>query len=572
LHHLSVAIAVLPWRALHVDALKQQLLRIQQQLSGLSASQKMLTGALVVIMVMTMSYWARYAGTAEMEALLDQAMSAEDISRIKSVIASKGISYTVTGERIMVPKDRKQELLADLSYAQVLPRDMKDAFEEIVLGNHNPFDSDKQKEQLINFAREKKLATIISMWPSVKSATVMIDGSSKRNPMRSIEPRASVAVTMKPGDSGTKKLADAVTNLVAGAIAGLRSESIMVTIDGKAWKQADPNNPMSGDDNPILATKSRYESYYADKILKQLTWIPSAYATVSVDLNTKSQTIIDKVVDPKGKVEALLSQSTTAEENTAGAPGGEPGANANMGMTIDGGGGSPGQNSTRETTDIKNLADISVKNTSTNAPAGDAVAVAASVRVPDSYFISIWKRQNPGSTTEPSAADLDALVTSQLPAIRADVRMATNIKDDTAISVARYIDVSEPLTGGEAAAAGLASLPTGFGFGAKEIAIGVLAIVSLFMVSMMVRKSIPQPVVQTAMASGGGEAKPSSPGSITAIAELAGVVGEGGVLLPGRELSDGDMEAQQVIEQVGTMVKENPDAAANLVKRWLNQE
>ncbi len=555
-----------------MDALKQQLLRIQQQLSGLSASQKMLTGALAVIMVMTMFYWARYAGTAEMTPLLDQAMTADDIARIKSALSSKGVSYSVTGDRILVPADRKFELIADLGYAQVLPRDMKDAFEEFVLGNQNPFASRDQNDQLVNHAKQRQLAQIISLWPGVRSATVMLDSTSKRNPTRSIEPRASVAVTMKPGEVGTKKIADAVTHMVTGAQAGLRGENVMVTIDGKAWKQSDPNNPMQGDDNPILATKAKFENYYADKILRQLTWIPNAYATVSVDLNTKASQTNTKEVSKDNKVEALQQQSTTTEENTTAAPAGEPGMNANIQMTVEGSNTAPGQNSTRETTDVKNLVDTGYKMTSTTAPAGDAVAVAASVRVPDSYFISIWKRQNPGATSEPSAADLDALVTSQLPAIRADVQMATNIRDDAAISVARYIDVSEPLSGGEATAGGLASLPTGLGFGPKEIAISVLAVVSLLMVSMMVRKSVPHPAVQPALA-GGGIAGPAEPtGPITAIADLVGEVGETGMMLPGRELSDSDLEAQQVIEQVGTMVKENPDAAANLIKRWLNQE
>ena len=55
-----------------MDFLKSQLDRIQQQLAGLNASQKMLTGSLIVIMVMTLFYWGRYAGSPEMEPLLDQ--------------------------------------------------------------------------------------------------------------------------------------------------------------------------------------------------------------------------------------------------------------------------------------------------------------------------------------------------------------------------------------------------------------------------------------------------------------------------------------------------------------------
>jgi flagellar biosynthesis/type III secretory pathway M-ring protein FliF/YscJ len=37
------------------------------------------------------------------------------------------------------------------------------------------------------------------------------------------------------------------------------------------------------------------------------------------------------------------------------------------------------------------------------------------------------------------------------------------------------------------------------------------------------------------------------------------------------ELDEDALRAQQMVEQVKTMVSENPDAAANLVKRWLNR-
>ncbi len=555
-----------------MDSIRQQLLRIQQQLSGLSVSQKMLTGSLVVIMIMTMFYWARFAGDAEMVALLDQSLTSEEISTIKSSLASKSVTYEVVGDRIMVPKEKQPEIIADLGYAQLLPRDMKDAFETIVMGNENPFRTTSQSDQIYNHARERKLATIISMWPGVKSATVMIDGTNKRNPTRSIQPTASVAIAMKSGEQPSKRLADAVVNLVAGAQAGLSTDGVKVMINGQAIKLATAGDPWGNGDNPVLKAKADAEQLYSQKILNVLAYIPNAYATVSVDLNTKSQVIEAKDVDPKNKVEGLISQSSTNNTSTNASTGAEGGVQSNTGISI-AEAPAPGSNKNEETSDIKQQVDFGYKRTQTNAPAGDATPVAAAVRVPDSYFVSIWKRSNPNSTTEPTDADLENLVTKEMPAIRDAVRMATNIKDDTAISVARYIDVSEPMFSGDANAAGLASLPTGMGFGAKEIAIGVLAVISLFMVSMMVRKSMPQPTIQTAAVSGAaGESGPPAPGSITAMAELAGEVGEGGMLLAGHELSDGDLEAKQVIEQVGTMVKEDPEVAAKLISRWLNRD
>ena len=46
-----------------MDFLKNQLARLQQQFNQLTASQKMLSVSLVAIMVMTLLWWGRYAGT-----------------------------------------------------------------------------------------------------------------------------------------------------------------------------------------------------------------------------------------------------------------------------------------------------------------------------------------------------------------------------------------------------------------------------------------------------------------------------------------------------------------------------
>jgi flagellar biosynthesis/type III secretory pathway M-ring protein FliF/YscJ len=53
--------------------------------------------------------------------------------------------------------------------------------------------------------------------------------------------------------------------------------------------------------------------------------------------------------------------------------------------------------------------------------------------------------------------------------------------------------------------------------------------------------------------------------------EDAAEVGESGQTLDGVELDEETVRAQQVVEQVSTLVKENPDTAANLIKRWMNR-
>ncbi len=95
----------------------------------------------------------------------------------------------------------------------------------------------------------------------------------------------------------------------------------------------------------------------------------------------------------------------------------------------------------------------------------------------------------------------------------------------------------------------------------KEVAVGVLALVSLFMMGMMVRKS--------------GTAMPTIPAHLLEEPELPKQeekiegVSESMSALFAQEMDEDAVEAKQMVEQVAGLVKDNPDAAANLVKRWL---
>src|SRR4051794_29063077 len=123
-----------------MDALKAQLLKIQQQLSGLSASQKMLTASLVAIMVMTMIWWGRYAGTAEMVAVLDQALSGEQTQQIKLALDAAHIPAKIVGDRVMVDAESKYAAVAALAMGDALPSNASTAWDEMIK-QMSPWDS-----------------------------------------------------------------------------------------------------------------------------------------------------------------------------------------------------------------------------------------------------------------------------------------------------------------------------------------------------------------------------------------------------------------------------------------------
>lgn len=550
-----------------MDAIKTQLLRIQQQLSGLSASQKMLAAALVTIMVMTMLYWARYAGTAEMEALLDQPFSSDEIARVTAKLASRGIRYQVAGDRVMVPSDRKYEALADLSYDQLLPRNTETGF-DIIAKQINAFMPNSQVQAMYVQAKQITLARVIGNYPGVSSATVLIDPKDEvRLGKNSISPTAMVTIQTRGGERfDVKRLVAASADAVVGAQAGLQRKNITVIVDGRSYPVQDREDDtvLAGDQ---LEWKYQNEHLMEDKIREQFSYIHGLIASVTVEVNIRSEQAQETIVDKNNFLYKETSISNRTEEGSSASRGMmDVGASANTQISIDGGGGG-GDNTTNTTSEDKTQFTLipSQKTVSSRTPAGKPTVMGASVRIPRSYFVRMYKTLHTASTGDPSDVQLKDLMETELASIRDGIKKCTGLKDDTDVSVATYADVTPELAmAAEQTAAVSTPITLMLGGHVKEIGVGVLAVVSLLMVMMMVRKGAPIPVMAAAI-------EPELPQMLSAGEHLAGEVGEGDPALDGMELDDDAVRAQQMLGQVSTLVKENPDAAANLVKRWLNR-
>lgn len=545
-----------------MDFFRTQLLRIQQQIGDLSASQKMLTAALVTIMVMTLVLWTRYSGQAEMEALLDQPLSIDDIANIKSHLSARRVKYSVTGERIMVPADLRSELVAELAYAKLLPRNTQTAFDNEIMKQMGPWTPESQKRELFNKMKEITLARVIGGLPDVAHAVVLIDPTEERR--FAADRRQSTATvtieTRNPGQRPGKDLINAAADIVVGAQSGLARSRISVIVDGVPYTLHDKEDDSLASSD-YLEMKQAAERAEANRISEHLN-IPGAMVAVTVSLNTQSVQRREQSVDPTKLVHKERNVRERSVETTAPLMSAqEPGAAPNVGMTIPtGAGGGDGSSTESETeTEFDLITSQIVEESKT--PAGDSRIVRASVRVPRSYFINVVRAKDP-KMTEPDDAILGPVIASELPKIRDAVKACTSLSSDDDVIVQDYIDVMPMLAAApQTPATGMSSMLGGY---SKEIAVGALAVVSLFMVLMMVRKGSPAPIIPRVI-----EQKPAP--RLASAEVVAGEVSEGNPLLDGMELDEDAVKTQQMLNQVTTMVDENPDAAANLVKRWLNR-
>ncbi|HMO27104.1 MAG TPA: flagellar M-ring protein FliF C-terminal domain-containing protein, partial [Tepidisphaeraceae bacterium] len=286
---------------------------------------------------------------------------------------------------------QRNELLAELSYEQLLPADMRSGFDEMV-SRTSMFDSQARTDQFMNRAREITLSQIISRYPSVRSATVTIDASRQRRIGADLRPTAAVSVQMKPGNTPDSKLVDAIANQIAGAIAGLSASNVSVIIDQRHYRTRDRENDPLAQGTDIIEMIHAHERRLEEKIRSQYYYVTglAAGVTVQLDVGTRTQrSVKHDTIQQKER-----TNETETEETTSGqAASGEPGAVPNVGLEVPTGGGVAQNTSLRERTRSEFEMFPNTTEETLTTPAGTAKAVSASVRVPLSHFVAIWKRR-----------------------------------------------------------------------------------------------------------------------------------------------------------------------------------
>ncbi|MDD4890863.1 MAG: hypothetical protein PHU85_13160, partial [Phycisphaerae bacterium] len=174
---------------------------------------------------------------------------------------------------------------------------------------------------------------------------------------------------------------------------------------------------------------------------------------------------------------------------------------------------------------------------------------------------------------EPSPEALKQFIAEQTDQIKEKALRAIGLTkaDEAKVAIGWYYDtaVAASADAPPAKAAGIVTMLTD---NAKPVGLGLLAVVSLGVMLMMMRKAasgvtIAGPEPSLSMVGGGA-------GGVQSLADeaAAGDADEADGYSPGMEVDAETLRTQKMVEKVGGMVKQNPEAAANLVRRWITKK
>ena len=559
-----------------MDFLRKYLNTIRLQLAGLSISQKLTIALLIVIMIGVIFFTVTFSAKPDMVTLIPQSMSAEEINRAEESLKGK-YEYQVQGDKILVPADKAFEIRGQLFAEQALPKDTTAAFAALVRDS-NLLETDGMSARKWNVALGTTLAATLESFPYIQQATVIIGMGERPTLGRDqIPTSATVTVKTRGGDDLSAQKVMAIISTIQGAVPGIKAENIRLTDGMRSYRAPSDDAPMPSD---LLAFKKSIEDSLATKLYTMFEGIPDVKIAVNAIPDLSVHKTQSDTYTPSGKVSAQTESTTTETASNEGSGTGEPGVKPNVSAVADAGSGRKVSSTSNASTN-KNEVHFSHTVDDAILPAGTNLKdLTASISIPRSYFVSIYRRASHTKDADPDDDKLRATIDEQIKLAKTRAKNTIGAKSDDQISV-DWFDDTIALHQVDVAQAGMVSgsfQPIMKQWGKPIILLG-LAGFFLSCMLMMIRKAAPGAaggevdpgVFFGGGASGGGKAKrrPGDPDSFDTADDVFGEANEGEAVLTGIELDDETIQSRKMVDEVSTMIKENPENAASLVKRWM---
>lgn len=553
-----------------MEFVSAQARQIAEQLRGMSVSQRIAIMLLVVVLLGGMWGMIRWGSEPDWIPLLDQSFTPSEIQRVQSELRLAGVSTRVQGDRVQIrgADEDRQRAQALLSERGALPSDTSLGYASLVKQN-SVFIGEQRSRWMESRGLEAELSGVLRNFQGVRDARVLVTVPQKRGFSRQDSAAsASVALTMADGQELGKQQVLAIANFVAGAVPGLHLSNIKIT-DGKRFYR--PPEGLDHVPTELLEQQARIEDHYMQKIYDQLRHIEGVVVNVHAKLRTSAEKSQQEVYGPP----VVQRETSTAEEMTGPGRAAEPSVrpNARVGLAEP----SPGSSSTREETDTTYSEKRDVKMTVVDELRGAVERVSASVSVPRSFLERIVDGMGLPKDQARDAA-IEKVASTEVPRIKALVRPLIDAKAEDQIVVDWYYDLPVT-TQPQAAASDAGYLAMARQYGAQA-GLGLLALISILFMARIARKAqvvLSSPRTLAGAGAGGGygafigDGGESGDGHLQSLggATPVGEVEEMQGVLVGHEVDAEMVRTQQIIRQIGQMVKDDATTAAGIVQQWV---
>lgn len=391
-------------------SIKETAAQLHESFLAMPMPTRVIGGSMVAVIAMGLWMLSSSAGNnRSMETLFSGRVLTEDeVLKIEGALSRAQLGqWDVERNRISVPSKYKAEYIRAIDEGGALPLGAETYFVE-AQKQSSPFDTERSRQSREHHAKERDLGRKISAFPQILHASVEHDVMSKGY-VKDHRQSAHVLVTPKGSEPLPAPMIRQIKMMVAASYAGLSEDDVTVT---------DVNSNglgMDDEDNPLFAARVKWEQHYLGKARNVLSGFGplSIDATVELDPTMDIQKAMLQYGDPT-TLQEQLAQLTM--ESSRPPPGGVPGVTSNVGnrpVTID-----PSAQTSRTTQKSENSRKVAGEEYQQSRTASlQPKRLSFSIGVPDSYYERIWRddffRANPDAKAEDlqpmTAADREQL-------------------------------------------------------------------------------------------------------------------------------------------------------------------
>ena len=528
------------------DRVKELLGRVQEWWNKFTSKQKTIivgsAAAVVLAFVILMTVLSQTKYT-----LLKNCESTKEASEITGLLDASNVTYQVSDDGLRIEVDEEQISTANLLLGANGYASAEWGIDNVTDGGFSTTESDKQKRYKKYL--EKQLENdFLGMFPAIKSASVILDIPENDGTLISQEQESHATIVLEIDGEFTTDNAAFLAKAVANALGNDTTEYVTIIDNGSnLLYSGNDSYSLGGAANSQLSLKRQAEDQFAGEVKKLLVStgeFTMAEVSPNLDISFTSQ---DRTVHnfsaPEGQAQGMLVEESLFNSESQSGSGDVPGTD-------------PNTETTYVLPDTANSSDTQTEENRKYAPNEEIInetTPAGSIRYANSSISATGTRYT-------IIKEEDAKKQGLLEGMSWDEYKAAN-------GGRTRVEVDEELYSVVANATGIPREnitivkysenyfvdSEGLGIGVSDIIQIILIIVILGLLGFVVLKSM----------AGKKEVQPEEELSVEPLLQSP----------PASELEDIEVETKsETRKMIDKFVDENPEAAANLLRNWLNED
>lgn len=528
------------------DKVKELLGRVQEWWNKFTSKQKTIIVGAVAVVVLAFVILGTVLSQTKYT-YLKTCETTKEASEITGLLDASGVKYRVSDDGFRIEVDADKISTANLLLGANGFSPAGYGIDNVTDGGFSTTESDKQKKYQ-KFLEEQMANDFIGMFSSIKEATVIFNLPVNDGTLISQDQEGYASIILNIDGEFTTDNAAFLAKAVATSLGNDTTENItIIDSNGNMLYSGTDNFSIGGAANTQLSIKKQAEDQFANEVKKLLT-STNEFTMLEVSPNLDiSYTSQDRTVHnfsaPEGRTEGMLVEESNFNSESESGSGAVPGTDSNTETTYvlpD-----TANSSDTQTEENKKYApNEEIINEST--PGGTIQYANSSISATGTKYVIIkeddakrqgllegmtwdeYKRANAGRTRVEVDEELYAVVAN-----------ATGIPQEN-ITIVKYTE--NYFVDSE-----------GLGIGVSDVIQIILIVVILGLLGFVVLRSM----------AGKKEEQPEEELSVETLLQST----------PASDLNDIEVEPKSDTRKlIDKFVDENPEAAANLLRNWLNED